>query len=240
VFRKYVLPRYRGQAQNISILNEEILPELPKAVKSEAAVSPIGSAEGGKIRIRYQWNKMDFEEEIYAVVELFRAPMMTGFGRGELHVWFIDSIFSFRAAAGKLDSMADLFSVMIRSVKTNPEWYAMFKTVVQQLAQGQIAHIHQMGKIGEIYAQAGSQMREQNLRDWYDRQAVYDRLSTDWSRTIRDVDGFFDPHKQEVVELPAGYGHAWANNLGEYIVTEDSSFNPNEGSNLHWESMTPQ
>jgi hypothetical protein len=39
------------------------------------------------------------------------------------------------------------------------------------------------------------------------------------------------------VELPAGYGHAWANNLGEYIVTEDPTFNPNVDSNLHGEPM---
>jgi hypothetical protein len=40
-----------------------------------------------------------------------------------------------------------------------------------------------------------------------------------------------------VVELPSGYGHAWANNLGEYILTEDPNFDPNVQSNLHWEPM---
>jgi hypothetical protein len=34
--------------------------------------------------------------------------------------------------------------------------------------------------------------------------------------------------------------HAWANNLGEYIVTEDPGFNPNIDSNLHWEPMPQQ
>lgn len=33
---------------------------------------------------------------------------------------------------------------------------------------------------------------------------------------------------------------AWANNLGEYIVAESASFNPNIGSNLRWEPMQPQ
>jgi hypothetical protein len=51
------------------------------------------------------------------------------------------------------------------------------------------------------------------------------------------VDAFYAPHRQEEVELPSGYGHAWANNLGEYILTEDPNFNPNVHSSLHWEPM---
>jgi hypothetical protein len=36
--------------------------------------------------------------------------------------------------------------------------------------------------------------------------------------------------------VPVG-GHAWGNNLGEYVVTESPSANPNEGSYLHWERL---
>jgi hypothetical protein len=83
-------------------------------------------------------------------------------------------------------------------------------------------------------------MRQQNLNDWYARQQTCDRLSTDWSREIRRVEAFFDPHRQEEVELPSGYGRAWANNLGEYILTDSPSFNPNIDSNLYWEPMEPK
>jgi hypothetical protein len=234
--RTLVLPRYRSQVQNLQVLSQELLPDFPKLAKSEAAVSG-GSAEGGKVRIRYAWQGAQFDEEIYGMVEVFRAPIATMFGADEIIIWFVDALFSFRAAAGRLDASADLFSVMIRSFQLNPQWYAAFKSVAQYLAQMQIQRIHHIGQIGQILAQTGREIREQNLRDWYGRQEVYDRLSTDWSRTIRGVDGFFDPHRQEVVELPSGYGHAWANNLGEYILTEDASFNPNVHSNLHWEPM---
>ena len=126
---------------------------------------------------------------------------------------------------------------MIKSFQLNPHWYAAYKSIIQSLAQQQIQRIHHIGQIGEIYARTGREQREQNLNDWYNRQAVYDRLATDRSRAIRDVDAFVDPHREEVVELPAGYGHAWANNLGEYIVTDDANFNPNLESNQHWEAM---
>jgi len=234
--RTLVLPRYRSQVQNLQILHHELLPDFPKLAKSEAAVSG-GSAEGGKVRVRYAWQGMQFDEEIYGMVEVFRAPLATMFSAGEIIIWWVDALFSFRASAGRLDASADLFSVMIRSFQLNPHWYAAFKSISQHLCQMQIQRIHHVGQIGQILAQAGREIREQNLRDWYGRQEVYDRLSTDCSRTIRGVDGFFDPHRQEVVELPSGYGHAWANNLGEYILTEDPNFNPNLQSNLHWEPM---
>ncbi len=234
--RTLVVPRYRSQVQNLQVLGYESLPDFPKLAKSEAAVSG-GSAEGGKVRIRYSWQGVQFDEDIYGMVEVFRAPLATMFSAGEIIIWFVDALFSFRAAAGRLDASADLFSVMICSFKLNPQWYAASKSVAQYLAQMQIQRIHHIGQIGQILAQTGREIREQNLRDWYGRQEVYDQLSTDWSRTIRGVDGFFDPHRQEVVELPSGYGHAWANNLGEYILTEDANFNPNVQSSLHWEPM---
>jgi hypothetical protein len=234
--QEFVLPRYRSMVQNLKILNFEPLPDLPRLAKSEAPLSG-GSAEGGKIRIRYTWQNTQFEEDIYGVVEIFRAPLASMFGAGEILIWFIDFLFAFRTASGRLDATGDLSLAMISSFKLNPHWYAAYRSIIQSLAQQQIQRIHHIGQIGQILAQTGREIREQNLRDWYGRQEVYDRLATDWSRAIRDVDGFFDPHRQEVVELPSGYGHAWANDLGEYILTEDSSFNPNLYSNQHWEAM---
>lgn len=235
--RQYVLPRYRSMVSDLRILREEPQPDLPRLAKSEAAISPIGSAEGGRVRVSYSWQGQPFEEEIYAVVEVFRTPMMGGFGASQLAIWFIDFLFSFRAAAGRLDSLAELYLAMISSLKTNPEWYAAFKSVAQVMAQQQIQRIRHIGQIGQMYAQAGREMREQNLNDWYARQATYDRLATDFSRQIRDVDAYFDPNRGEAVELPAGYGHAWATPGGEYIVTADPNFNPNERSNLNWTEL---
>ena len=44
--RELVLPRYRSEVQGLQILNEELVPALPRLVKSEAPISG-GSAEGG-------------------------------------------------------------------------------------------------------------------------------------------------------------------------------------------------
>ena len=237
--RELVLPRYRADVENLQILREEAQPDLPRLVRSEAAVTG-GSAEGGKVRIRYTARGREYEEDIYGVVEAFRAPIPMMFGVVEVVFWVVDYLFSFRAAAKRLDATADIFKVMIGSFKLNPHWYAAYQSVVQYLAQQQIQRIHHIGQISQILAQTGREIREQNLSAWYARQDTYDRLATDRSRAIRGVDAFYDPHRQEVVELSSGYGHAWATSLGDYILTEDSGFDPNVHSNLNWEPMQPQ
>jgi hypothetical protein len=235
-FRSLVLPRYRTNVQGLQILSQEALPDLPRLVRSEAPTAG-GFAEGGKVRIRYTWQGSQLEEDIYGVVEVFRAPIVTLFGTSEMLIWLVDYLFSFRTGVGRLDATADLFKVLIGSFRLNPQWYAAFKSIAQTLCQRQIQHIRHIGQIGQILAQAGREMREQNLQDWYARQEIHDRQLTSWSRAMRGVDAFRDPHREEVVELPTGYGQAWANNLGEYIVTDDPNFNPNVYSNLHWEPM---
>ncbi len=234
--REMVLPRDRGNVEGLQVLEEEPRPELPSIVKSEAPLVG-GSAEGGKVRIHYSLQGNSYDEDIYGVVEVFRAPMFTMFGPNEVLIWYVDYLFAFRAAPGLLDGTMDLYRVMISSFQLNPEWYAGVKTIAQYLAQQQIQRIRNIGQIGQIYAQMGSQMRQQNLNDWYARQQTYDRLATDQSRAMRGVEAFYDPHRQQTVELPAGYGQAWANDLGEYIITQDVNFNPNLDSTQHWEQM---
>ena len=101
------------------------------------------------------------------------------FGPSEILIWFVDYLFAFRAAPGLLDATMDLYKVMISSFQLNPNWYAAFKSIAQYMAQRQIQHIQHVGQIGQMLAQTGSQMRQQNLNDWYARQQVYDRVSTD-------------------------------------------------------------
>lgn len=126
------------------------------------------------------------------------------------------------------------------SFQTNPHWYAAFKSIAQFLIQQQIQRIHHIGQIRQILAQTGREIREQNLLDWYSRQKVYDRLSVEYSWQIHNGDGIYDPDREKVVEHPAIYEHAWANNLAEYILTDDPNFNLNIDSNPHWEPMQQQ
>jgi len=128
---------------------------------------------------------------------------------------------------------------MIYSMKVNPQWFAKVANVKDMLARKNMQQIKAIGRIGSMVAQAGSRMREDQQRDWERRQQVHDRIARNFSDHIRGVYRYYDPQAGREVELPAGHGHAWSNNRGEYIVTESPSFNPNVGSNLNWQPLTP-
>ena len=128
---------------------------------------------------------------------------------------------------------------MLYSMKVNPAWFAKVVNVKEMLAQQTMQNIRAVGRIGEMVAQAGSKMREDQQRDWERRQEVQDKIARNFSDHIRGVDRYHDARAGKEVELPSGYGNAWANNLGEYIVTESPSYNPNTDSSQHWEPLTP-
>ena len=144
-----------------------------------------------------------------------------------INYWYIDYAFSFRDEKGKLDSRSKIFQTMIYSLKLNPRWIAKVVNVKEMLAQSYIKGIKAVGQMGQMIAQAGSQMREDQQRAWEQRQQVNDRIVQNFSDHIRGVERYNDPRAGKEVELPAGYGNAWANDLGEYIVSESPSYNPN-------------
>lgn len=155
-----------------------------------------------------------------------------------INYWYIDYVFSFKAGRNMLDSQAKVFQTMGYSLKVNPRWFAKVANVREMLAQNAIRGIKAIGRIGDMVARAGSNLREDQMRDWERRQQANDRIVQNFTDNIRGVERFNDPFAGKEVELPSGYGRAFANNLGEYIVTDSPSFNPNVGSNLRWEEMT--
>jgi hypothetical protein len=239
MLRQVVLPRFR-KFPEVKILKEDHLPDLPNQMRSNNPANQQNaqvSADGARVRIRYPYNGVDFEEEIYGVVEVSRAMMPGTWTMVEMIFWFADYLFSFRAKFGQLDKMADLFKTIISSIRINPQWYAKVTQISQYMIQNQIHQIHNVGQLSRMLSQNASQISDSNLQGFYDRQATMDRISNNFSQTIRGVDQYFDPNQGQNIELPSGYNQAWSNPLGEYIVSDDPNFNPNVGSNLSWTTL---
>ena len=232
-FTNVILPNFRGQAGGLRIVESKTVPELAALAQGAPTPGVEASADGGKIRIEYQENGRLMEEEMYAAVSQFVIPMPGYF----INYWYIDYIFSFKAEKGKLDSQSKIFQTMIYSLKVNPPYFAKVANVKEQMAQMVIRGIQAIGRIGEMIARAGSDMRADQQQAWEQRQQAQDRIAQNFSDYVRGVERFNDPFTGQEVELPSGYGYAWANNLGEYVVTSSPGYNPNIGSNLHWEPL---
>jgi hypothetical protein len=241
VFTSVIIPGAKKNATGLNIRFEKDVPELAALARGAPVAGLHAQAEAGKIRIDYQENGKQIEEEIYAAVSQFVINMPASGYSGPyfINYWYVDDVFSFKDEKGKLDSHTRLFQTMIYSLKINPQWFAKVVNVKEMLAQRSMQNIKAIGHIGEMVAKAGSKMREDQQRDWERRQQVQDKIAQNFSDHIRGVERYHDPRAGKEVELPAGYGNAWSNNLGEYIVTESPGYNPNVGSNLHWEQLTP-
>jgi hypothetical protein len=240
-FTRTVIPGAGRSMGGVTIVKENPVPELAGLARGLPAQGVNASAEAGKIRIIYAESGKQMEEEFYAAVSQFVTHLPGSGNRGNYFIdyWYIDHAFSFRDVKGKLDSRAKIFQTMIYSLKFNQHWIAKVVNVKEMLAQSYIKGIKAVGQMGQMIAQAGSQMREDQQRAWEQRQQVNDRIVQNFSDHIRGVERYSDPRAGKEVELPAGYGNAWANDLGEYVVSESPSFNPNLNSNQHWEPLKP-
>jgi len=240
-FMRVIIPLARAGVSGTRIIQEKEVVELAKIARGQPVQGVRSSAEGGKIRIQYQEKGRSMEEEIYAAVSQFVTDMPGSVFTSNyfINYWYIDYVFSFKAAKNRLDSQAKVFQTMVYSLKVNPRWFAKVANVREMMAQQVIRGIKTLGRIGEMVARTGSEVREDQMRDWERRQQANDRIIQNFSDNIRGVERFNDHFSGKEVELPAGYGRAFANNLGEYVVTDSPSYNPNIGSNLHWEELTP-
>jgi len=238
-FTLAIIPGANRNMSGMTIINEAQVPELAKLAKGAPTQGVNASAEAGKIRIEYSEAGKQMEEEFYTAVSQFVINMPASGLSGSYYInyWYMDFVFSFRDQKGKLDSDAKLFQTMIYSLKLNQSWVAKMVNVKEMLAQQYIKGIKAVGQMGQMISQAGSQMREDQQQAWEARQQVNDKIAQNFSDNIRGVERYNDTRAGKEVELPSGYGNAWANDLGEYIVTDSPSYNPNTESNQHWEQL---
>lgn len=240
-FSRVLLPQFRGDIEHFEVLKREAVPELAKLALGAQVPGLEARGDAGKIRFAYRANGQAFEEEMYAAVTNFvtRMPPSLLAGPSFIDYWYIDYVFAFRAGRGELDSNAALFQTMLFSLQVNPQWFAKVVNTKEYLVQAATRGIQAVGRAGEIAARAGSDLRAEQQADWERREAAKDRAAENFSDYVRGVERFTDPHAGTEVELPSGYGHAWANDLGEYVITTSPSYNPNTESNQHWEPMPP-
>jgi hypothetical protein len=237
--RNIVLPKHRKNFQDLTVIKDEDVPELPIALGAGKQAQGYGSsgATGAKLRVSYTQNGIPMEEEFYAVVESMTFPVQGMYGTTYNTLWYIDYIFSFKSEKGKLESYTQVFQTITSSFKVNPQWYAKYSNVIEYLAQQQITRIKSVGEFSRMLSQMSDQISDEKMKQFESRGDVYDKVSQKFSDNTLGIDRYYDPHEGREVELPSGYNHAWSNNKGEYIIIDDPNFNPNVGSNLDWRPL---
>jgi hypothetical protein len=234
-----IIKRTRGNLAELKIISKEDLPELVNALgMNNQSQGPVSTeATGSKIRFSYVRNNLPMEEEIYGLVEQVKFRIQSGFGTQQNIWWYIAYVFSFKAKAGELEAHTRVFQTMTSSFRVNRQWQAKYDNVIEYLAQQQIRRTHTIGEFSRLLSSMSDQMREDQLKQYEQRSNVYDKVARQHSDNMLGIERYYDPFEGHEVQLPSGYNHAWCNNLGEYIMTDNPNFNPNVGSNLTWKPM---
>jgi len=218
------------QRKGARITAEEDLPMLADAVaKSEQAV-PSMQYTAGRVRIEYDVKGKPVEEDLFCV--LMNLSM-----QGGMTIQMADKLVGMRSAKGRLDEQTKIYQTMIFSTRPNLKWFNKYAQLCQSLSRAQIQRIKAVGEFSRMLSKTSSEIRESMQRTYEDRQASQDRINKNWSQYMRGVDEYFDPLEKRAVELPSGYGKAWVNNRGEYVVTDSSLFNPNVELGGDWRQL---
>lgn len=233
--KKIILPKERANYPDFKISSGTELPELAKALGGGKA-----GTTGAKVRFTYVKNGVPMEEEIYAVVEKMTFPVNSMNGVFFSTIWYVDYIFSFKGEKGKLENQTKIFQTITSSFKLNPKWFAKYSNVVEYMAQQKITQIRSIGEFSRMLSQMSDQFRTGQLEQFESRGKVYDKVSEKFSDNTLGIDRYYDPYEERQVELPSGYNHAWCNNNGEYVVSDNPNYNPNVGSNLTWQELKKQ
>jgi hypothetical protein len=225
VLQEIVVPRHRGQMPGLQVVAQEQLPQPAQQMRANDPAAGMGvtGSDGGRVRVRYRLVDRDVEEDFFGVVEVSQQMMPTMMGMAENIFWMADYLFSFRAQAGQIDGLSDVFMAIVRSYRLNP--------------QNQIQQIHNIGQLSQIISQTSDTISDMMMDAFNQRQQTLDRLSGQFSQAIRGVDEYYDASIRQPVELPGGYDYAWSNGSDEYILTNDANFDPNLDSTVNWNVM---
>jgi hypothetical protein len=226
------------------VIGVEPLPEMAAALAAEAeqlaALNTPFQTDAARLRVRYDDGAS--EEWLTAgVLQMAMQAMSSGAamqGRIAMATQYISSasrVFGLRAPAGRLDQQERLFATVVASVQVNPLWDAALNRLALNLAQIQIESAAERSR---IWSEAAAEVSRVRIAAWESQQASQDDIAQAWSQTMRGVETFAEPGDAVTVELQSGFDNAWSNGVGEYVLSDRPSFNPNTVfTNQNWTRM---
>lgn len=253
---RWIVPRFRGNRQNLQVKQVQQLPQLAQQLKIPVQQVPL---YGVVAKIEYVENGNSIEEEIYGVMVV--QPGIPSYGAGGTIVqtnWGFMRLFCFRAEKGKLEQTKAVCWQIMHSIQVNPAWeQQVCAPVMQQIQQqfqqylqagyDQINAATQMSKM--ISAQNDSFLQQQEQKrndDWkafeqkkqQEAQAYGNYTKEEaFGDALMGQEAYKDPYYQYGSKHSGYNQYVWTNGQGEYQYSNDANFNPNIGGTQNWSLM---
>jgi len=157
-------------------------------------------------------------------------------GRGSFSDSHATSLIAFSAPKGKLDANDKLFQVITNSLQPEPQWVTYTGGVLSKLYQAQAQKVSTINKMwADFYTKEAQTINgvTANAMAGANASAFHE------DQNIRGVQTFRDPATGKTQELSNLYDQAWQNGSDGYIMSNDSTFNPNEHVSGTWSQLQP-
>ena len=138
-----------------------------------------------------------------------------------------------KCPAGKEEEARKLLSMVMSSVRINPEWQAGVQRMLNNVAA---VEQHETAKRQQIWHEAQNDIAQSQQRSWEAQQESQDRVAESWGQSLRGVETWSDPGGGKV-ELSAGYNEAWSRPDGTYILSNDPLFDPSVVLKEDWKRL---
>ncbi len=233
--QQMVLPAFRANIADVQVLDKTPLTGLAQAIyKSYYNSNPNYGISAASWTIRYDLGGKTYDETFYCALSYATDPALPG-----AVLWRPEFIFSLRAFAGGLADSAPLMQTCVTSVKPDMKWFAAYLQVHKLWQDGQMAAIKSAGDLSHYLSGVSADVNQTIIDGYNQRQASEDKVYGQFSESIRGVQTYANPYTQDNVQLPSGYSNVWVNTSGEYFLSNETGVDPNVGSTLSWQELTP-
>jgi hypothetical protein len=221
--------------RKVKIVSEKVIPG------SSTPPTPMGgsitqtSTAGGILRVQYQEKNRTVEEEFYATLTALKVSSQ-GVVYLETTIWTLSGLCACTAPGGNLEEVRKLVLTIRSSTRLELPFYNRYVQVQKLLQDQAYARIYQAGQLSRIISQTSAEISKTISDGYYERQRSNDRINEQFSDYIRGVDRYSDG-SGTTYQLPSGYTNAWVNNRGEYLLTDQTGFNPNVEFKEDWKPL---
>ncbi len=181
-----------------------------------------------KARVRYHLNGQAMEEWIVVAV-MITGTLGPSYNTKTMQpgqAWTYNCaayVTGERAPQGQLDANEKFFDLVVGTYRRDPQWQARVDGNAQAIQQIELKGVRDRSA---IVAKNADDIRNIQREGYEGRQRTMDQISNQRSQTTRGVETYRNPATGETVELSNQYGHAWVNNRGEYLLSDQPGFDP--------------
>ena len=250
---RWVLPKYRGNRQNMRVVDMQNVPDLPQLLGDNNYQNI--RHESVMVRIDYVENGREFEEEFYGVQVIHNPPNQGGYASMVQTNWGFARLFCFRTEKGKLDETRANFQKIATSTKTNPNWENLHGQVLQhlntefnryiQMGYDQINAATQMSQMYLSQHRASVQQQQDNFNSnwqaWDDKRHQERAAWNNWENKIDDFgdammgrETVLDPYQQREIKIDGYHDRIFSDQQGNYLGVNDANFDPNVNADRSW------